>query len=434
MWKKPFVATVSVIALLWLGWISSLPAIAADDPYHLGIADKIRVKAFEWRSTVGEVHEWTSLNGDFSVGPGGTILMPMIGAVPAAGRTLEELANFISDRLQATVKMEQKPEISVEILEYRPFYILGAVNKPGEYPYRPGLTVLQALTIAGGVYRLDDPALRKTELTTLGDLRVFLVEHYTLLARRARLQAELNGRDTIEFPAELYQNKDDVEIAQIISREQATFAARREAFQSVSAALNRQKELYKQEILSLQAKIANAQEELTMLNHELESVTSLVGRGLAVAPREFALRQNQVEMQARRLDLDTAVLQAKEQIEKTEQGLIELSNQYHKELFTELAQSDDRYSEVSTRLKVVKAIIQQDAMAAPALATGRTAADNPMKYTIVDALTYSIVRQNSDGDLHEIDATETTAVMPGDTIKVRSMRPLPGLGANLSSG
>jgi polysaccharide biosynthesis/export protein ExoF len=432
MWKKLLVGTVSMIALLCLGWISPLPAVAADDPYHLGVADKIRVKAFEWRSTLGEVHEWASLNGDFSVGPGGTILMPMIGAIPASGRTLEELANLISDRLQATVKMEKRPEISVEILEYRPFYILGAVNKPGEYPYRPGMTVLQALTIAGGIYRLDDPALRKTELTTLGDLRVFLVERYTLLARRARLQAELSGRDTIEFPTELYQHKDDADITQISSREQAMFVARREAFQSVSDALNRQKDLYKKEILSLDAKIANADQELTMLNRELESVTSLVGRGLAVAPREFALRQNQVEMQARRLDLDTAVLQAKEQIEKTEQGLIELSNKYRNELFTELAQSEGRFSEVSTRIKVIRAIMEQDAMAGPGPAS--SAADNAMNYTIVESLTYSIVRQNSDGELHEIDATETSSVLPGDTIKVRSMRPLPALGARLGSG
>jgi len=171
-----------------------------------------------------------------------------------------------------------------------------------------------------------------------------------------------------------------------------------------------------------------------MLNRELESVTSLVGRGLAVAPREFALRQNQVEMQARRLDLDTAVLQAKEQIEKTEQGLIELSNKYRNELFTELAQSEGRFSEVSTRIKVIRAIMEQDAMAGPGPANDRSAADNAMNYTIVESLTYSIVRQNSDGELHEIDATETTAVLPGDTIKVRSMRPLPALGARLGSG
>jgi exopolysaccharide production protein ExoF len=416
MSKRSFVATVSLFGLLGL---SLLPVAAAAEPYHLGVADKVRVKAYEWQNTVGEVHEWAAVNGDFSVGPGGTLSMPLIGDIPAAGHTVEELSSLISDRLQATVKMDKGPTVSVEILEYRPFYIIGEVNKPGEYPYRPGMTVLQALSIAGGVYRLDDPAFRKAALTTQGDLRVLLIQYYTLLARRARIQAELNASDKIDFPAELFQRKGVAAIAQIISQEQTTFTARRGAFQSQSDALTRLKDLLNKEIVSLNGKIANGEQELTMLKGELDRMTSLVGRGLVVAPQEFAVRQNYMEMQGRRLDLDTAMLKAKEEIARTDQALIELSNQYHNELLIQLTAAESNLAEVSTRMEVAKAIVKQDALVDRALADAPSVGDEPMQYNVIDPLTYSLIRRGDDAELHEIDATETTTVEPGDTIRVR---------------
>jgi polysaccharide biosynthesis/export protein ExoF len=428
MRKRPFAAALA--SLFWLMWLSPLPADAAvADPYHLGVADKVRIKVYEWRDAVGEVHEWSSVNGDFSVGPGGTLPIPLIGDVPAAGHTVEEVASTISDRLQATVKMAKGPDVSVEILQYRPFYILGSVSHPGEFPYHPGMTVLQALSIAGGAYRLEDPTLFRSSLMTQGDFRVLSVEYYTQLARRARLQAELNSSGKIDFPAELLKPNDDAEITQICNQEQATFAADRQAFQSQSDALLRQKDLLNKEITSLNAKIATADQESTMLKSELDRVTTLVGKGLAVAPQEFSLRQNYLEAQSRRLDLDTAALRAREEIGKSDQSLLELSNQLRKETMSELALSESKLAEISTRMGVAKAIIQQDTTAGPVATASGPAEAVP--------LTYSIVRRNAAGEGHEINATETTLVEPEDTIKVsRTDRthPSPSPGATLNPG
>lgn len=112
--------------------------------YRLGAADKVRVNVF------GE----EALTGEFLVGGSGKISLPLIGEVQAAGLTIAELQQEIANALsQGYIN---QPRVSAEVLNYRPFYILGEVNKPGEYPYTNNLTVLNAVATAEGfTYRAD---------------------------------------------------------------------------------------------------------------------------------------------------------------------------------------------------------------------------------------------------------------------------------------
>lgn len=112
--------------------------------YRLGAADKIRVNVF------GE----EALTGEFLVGGSGKVSLPLIGEVQAAGLTIAELQEEIANALRQGYINE--PRVSAEVLNYRPFYILGEVNKPGEYPYTNNLTVLNAVATAEGfTYRAD---------------------------------------------------------------------------------------------------------------------------------------------------------------------------------------------------------------------------------------------------------------------------------------
>lgn len=91
---------------------------------------------YEWRAPRGEAYEWTPLTGEFTVNAAGMVSLPMLGEVPAAELTTAALAESISRRLQAAVGLVQKPQTSLEVSQYRPFYVIGAVNQPGAYPYR----------------------------------------------------------------------------------------------------------------------------------------------------------------------------------------------------------------------------------------------------------------------------------------------------------
>ena len=109
-----------------------------DAPYHLDAGDRLRVV----------VYGQEGLTNTYGIDAGGSITMPLIGAVPARGRTTAELAAAISAKLRNGFIRE--PSVAVEIEAYRPFFILGEVAAPGQYPYVPNMTVESAVAIAGG--------------------------------------------------------------------------------------------------------------------------------------------------------------------------------------------------------------------------------------------------------------------------------------------
>jgi polysaccharide export outer membrane protein len=109
-----------------------------DAAYQLDAGDKLRVV----------VYGQEGLTNTYAIDAGGSITMPLIGAVPARGRTPAGLAAEIGGRLRNGYIRD--PSVAVEIDSYRPFFILGEVAAPGQYPYVPNMSVESAVAIAGG--------------------------------------------------------------------------------------------------------------------------------------------------------------------------------------------------------------------------------------------------------------------------------------------
>jgi polysaccharide biosynthesis/export protein len=109
-----------------------------DSSYHLDAGDKLRVV----------VYGQEGLTNTYAIDAAGSITMPLIGSVPARGRTPAGLAAEIAGRLRNGFIRE--PSVAVEIEAYRPFFILGEVQAPGQYPYVPNMTAESAVAIAGG--------------------------------------------------------------------------------------------------------------------------------------------------------------------------------------------------------------------------------------------------------------------------------------------
>ena len=126
---------------------ATAPATAttgAVDAYRLGAGDKVSVNVF------GE----NDLSGEFLVGDDGRVDLPLIGAVPAQGQTVTEFQNAVVGRYSSGYLKD--PKVSVSVLNYRPYFIQGEIGKGGEYPYKAGLTVQDAVAIAGGyTYRAN---------------------------------------------------------------------------------------------------------------------------------------------------------------------------------------------------------------------------------------------------------------------------------------
>jgi polysaccharide export outer membrane protein len=123
--------------------------VAYNGAYRLDAGDKLRVV----------IYGQEGLTNTYAIDAGGSITMPLIGSVPARGRTPAGLASEIAGKLRKGYIRE--PSVAVEIESYRPFFILGEVAAPGQYPYVPNMSVESAVAIAGGF----SPRARRDSVT-----------------------------------------------------------------------------------------------------------------------------------------------------------------------------------------------------------------------------------------------------------------------------
>lgn len=130
--------------LLFLGLYSGVSNAQDDGDYILGVGDKLRITVY------GE----TDLSGEFQVSSIGMVSMPLIGETKASGTTVAKLKSAITAKLMDGYLKD--PKVSMEVLSYRPFFIVGEVMKPGSYDYQNGMSVINAVALAGGyTYRAD---------------------------------------------------------------------------------------------------------------------------------------------------------------------------------------------------------------------------------------------------------------------------------------
>jgi len=139
------------------------------DDYKLATGDRLRVSVYG--------HE--DLSGEFEVDAQGQLSLPLIQDIDAADKTLNQLELDITNKLKPDYL--KNPRVSVEVLSYRPFYIVGEVNEPGSYPYVSGMTVINGVALAGGfTYRaqktrikiIRDRSTSKEELEASADTPV----------------------------------------------------------------------------------------------------------------------------------------------------------------------------------------------------------------------------------------------------------------------
>ncbi|MFK3891097.1 polysaccharide biosynthesis/export family protein [Sphingomonas sp. NPDC079357] len=113
-------------------------ATPVDTTYQLGVGDQIALAVY------GE----PDLTRTYAINPNGTIEVPLAGTIKAQGMTIDAVSTLIRNRLADGFL--RNPSVTGSIVTYRPFYILGEVNKPGQYPYQTGMTLEGAVALAGG--------------------------------------------------------------------------------------------------------------------------------------------------------------------------------------------------------------------------------------------------------------------------------------------
>ncbi|WP_342105235.1 polysaccharide biosynthesis/export family protein [Methylobacterium sp. SI9] len=404
--SKSLAVVCSLVVLIVM-----LPAsgYALDSDYKLGAGDKARVRASEWRASQAQVYEWDAISGEYTVNSAGYISMPLIGDVKAAGKTTSELSDVIAEGLVKKIGTVKRPEIAIEITQYRPFYILGPVSKAGDYPYRPNLTVLQAVGIAGGFRRTADERPERESISGEGDLSVLQLNMSSYLTQLARLNAELSDAGTITFPAEINSQANNPTVRDFIKQQVSIFQSRKESMRAQLKSYEALKVLLAQEVTSLNERAQSQQRQIELAKRERDAVDTLMNKGLTVNARQSTLEQQLAQFESSRLDISTSILRAQQELSKADRDSLELRNKFKNAVSDEIHAVSLKVQETKEKINTAQALLSET----DGYITKASDRNARISYTIV---------RKVDGKVQEIAADESTPVFPEDVVRVRINR------------
>ncbi len=187
--------------------------------------------------------------------------------------------------------------------------------------------------------QLDDTKARATAQSLQGQLR-------EAQAREARLLAERDGRDSVQFPLPLRQTaQKDAALAEVLAGQQRIFDSRRQLYQSQFAVLAQRQQQIARQMLGLRFQVTAAEKRADIIKKEMETIAPLVAKGIIAQPRKLALEREQAEIEGRRG-------QAQEEMARAEQGVGEANAQI-------LKLRSDREAEIAQSLREAQALVFQ---------------------------------------------------------------------------
>lgn len=362
--------------------------------YRLHAQDRLRLRVLVWDFTRGELSGLSALSGEYSIGPDGMLQIPLAGMVQARGRSLNELRGALADLIRRSAGLDQTPALSVELIGSLPVYVTGAVATPGAVDFRPGLSVRQALALAGGPWRpmAGADAIRLGQLQ--GDLGQWDSTAARLRDEATRLTAELAEIAGQPAPPPAPDRRGDLRRAETDAR-----AAQ-------SASLSALRDLLAAKAGNLRARLALRDRQLTQARADLAAVEQLHDKGLANNARRGALSAALSDLEANRLELETALLLTEQEQNQTARAHAAL---------TEEARSARLRRLVALEAELEIAEIRQRASRAM-LGAALGAPDEP-------PATLWLTRNGPDGP-RTAPARPDDALRPGDVLELRAPSPL----------
>ncbi|WP_025662509.1 polysaccharide biosynthesis/export family protein [Rhizobium sp. IBUN] len=400
----------------------------AGEEYVPGPQDTLKVRVYEWRPSTGTAFEWAPLTGDFVVSSAGNLSLPIIGNVPVAGKTLEQISETIGLRLQNEVGLQKRPSASVEISSYRPLFVTGLVASPGKYNYSPGLTVIQALSMAGGIGSTDASmiSLQRDALSSRGQVRELEAERLGLIARQARVEAVLNGGASVDFPQELLSRAKEPRFSKMMEEEQSLFETRQRSLMTEIDALDRAKVLANNQIDALKEKAVSLAKQIDLASKDLNSVNKLVSQGLTVSARQLGANQNVAELESRNLDVSLAMLKTEQDLAKVDQDIADVHNRYRVSALTEAAELRDRFASNTEKTKTARDQLKNLEVRAPSAMASLAEGKDPYSFLMT-------VNRVIDGSMQTLVVSDNDPVMPGDMIRVEQREEPMAVSTDVSS-
>lgn len=377
--------------------VCQLPAAADGTNYKVATGDVLTISVY------GD----PGLTGLFPVSADGTIGYPLLGNVNVVDQTVNDIGALISRDLASHVANRS---VAVAVKEYAPIFVVGDVQKPGKYEYRPGMIVLELFALGGGLR--ESNAQRDTSgIQLIAAQQEYEDMSMQLLSqdiRRVRLEAELNDTEFEYKGDEIGLVRDRTALEKIVESEKSLFRLRLSAQQDEKTNLDVQRQNFIQEIDTLEKSNVMRTQQLELLDMDVNASKELVTRGAA---SESALRERKREllsMNQQVLESTSFLARAQQNKSEVERRILELKSKRHNDAATELRET----SLDIMRLKKKLAFSLQS-MAEIGSTARRVSSLEDMIQT-----KFFIVRQVA-GTYRETAADEHTQVRAGDVVRVR---------------
>jgi polysaccharide export outer membrane protein len=373
----------------------------AEEPYKIATGDVLQITVY------GDA----GLSGTFPVSVDGTIGYPILGNIPVADYSISEISSTIS---QALLQHIPGLSVSVAVKEYAPVFVIGDVQKPGKYEYRPGMIALELFALSGGLKQATDTLdVAGTQLVAARqDYSDTSLQLFAQDVKRARLEAELNNK-TFEYVLAKDTGTDDLPARQgVIDSERKLFELRLAALASQERALKAQRQNYSEEISTLEESTKLRNEEISLLEQNVGASEQLVAKGLTA---QSTLRDTQRQLSAMRrdaLEFGSFLARAKQNENAIEQSLLALHDQRSNDAAKELRDIDLDIIRLRKRLTfIVQTMAEIGASAQRA---------NTREETV--KLVFTVVR-DVNGEYQETELSEHDQIKAGDILRAQLTLP-----------
>ena len=352
---------------------------STDTSTDLGNAQSVRLR----------FSDFPNLTGEYRVGADHTIAIPVVGRIVVRGLTARSVEELIAQKVSAA--SGRQTFVAVEVLEYRPVFVTGQVNRPGPVAWQPRMTVLQAVASAGGIYRAPATGSGPANLSRAFD------DQKRWLATHARVQAELKDSQQIDVPKRLVELIGESEAAKLIEQQSQMLTQRRETLESQLRVIAENKRILTLELDSLKEQRTKLQEQLRLRQDRQERIEQLYNRGLAVADAALQQRIELASLEERLASASVAIARVQTSIASADRDRANLIN--------------TRRNDLQAELQVLDRQITQGEFDLPktSIAADRTA--KPLSYG------YTLARARDD-DQADVKAAPSTELFPGDVLTV----------------
>ncbi|MGX5803581.1 polysaccharide biosynthesis/export family protein [Bradyrhizobium sp. Arg314] len=400
---------------------SRMRGIAPDVPTgsQFGVGDRLKLAFYErvdveenkWGGTssasaLGGILQRPELSGEYTVQEDGTISVPLLGSIPVANRSAQQ----VQDDLVETFKelLGRKGLVNILSLERSPIYVLGPVKNPGSFKYAPGMTILHAIALAGGLNEGQSEPWQKIEAVRETQKRSGAIDAMVkLLARAAVLEAERDGTAP-KIPSQLLELAGATEAANLVNeqsdRRSALTMARKYRERATLTAL----EAAKQDVVAYGH--TESLDELVKLRQErVNNMQTLVNRKVLNVTMMDQAQAELSDAEQRRRDALNQYSSAKQRVASLEAEVLQTRADHRNDLEVELETTEGQIATNVRDLNASEGVLYTLPVTRAQFAAQFTADAN--------RVTYQIVRQSPTGPV-SIESDGMTLLRPGDLVNI----------------